>query len=444
VRNRTKRLLKVSSITLLAFLCVVLVVLSVSFEARLFLLRLFMEEEDAYSFLLRRDPENIRALKGRAKYYTLHGLLKKNLADRALADYNKVLKIKPGDIEALKGRISVYWAKQLMRRTSGLPTDASWQNMIIEDCTRLVELGKADYFTYSVRGLEYYDKSLYPQAIADLTACINLKPNNPHLFAYRSEVYFYNDEYEKAVQDMRKAHELNPDIYEESPEDWLGRWTSTYVAKRDLEKVLEAYTRMIKHNPNIADLYTLRAWNYIELGRYDEAIKDYTKAIDLSPNNPEVLARRGGLGYRINGEFEKALADCNNAIKLDPDASMPYYFRGCILFDMKKYDEAKNDLIKATELAPAWDEPYTKLGDLYMSINQPEKAIEYYDTAVNKGTHIGVFFLKAKAFETAGKIDEAIKAYKEYLKYEYKPYNYGWYKENMKYAKNRIKILEKP
>ena len=53
------------------------------------------------------------------------------------------------------------------------------------------------------------------------------------------------------------------------------------------------------------------------MGRYDEALADLNRAIELDPSRDWIIADRGET-YRAMGRYDEALADFNRAIELDP------------------------------------------------------------------------------------------------------------------------------
>ena len=75
--------------------------------------------------------------------------------------------------------------------------------------------------------------------------------------------------------------------------------------------------------------YTSGASKY-ESKDYYGAIADYTKAIELNPNNPKTSAaylNRGDAKYRLK-DLDGAMADYNKAIELDPIYANAYHNRG--------------------------------------------------------------------------------------------------------------------
>ena len=73
----------------------------------------------------------------------------------------------------------------------------------------------------------------------------------------------------------------------------------------------------------------------LHAGKFQDAIKSFTKAIELHPNakayySPQVsnYYELRGLAYARLNEFKQAIDDFDNAIKLNPDFTEAYYNRG--------------------------------------------------------------------------------------------------------------------
>ena len=440
--NKIMKISIVIILLVLVLICVTLVTILSSFDAKFSILCYFMGDEMAYDYIIHNDPDNIKALKGRAALNSLKALTDRVAGDKALSDYNKILTILPDDVDTLHERINFFWAKYLRVKFSTDDIIKTYISELIDNCTKLDSLGEADYITYYIRSAALFEKGQFEKAIKDLSRCVNLQPDNPEPYSLRSEVYFCSDEYSKAVEDIMKAHKLDPDTYRDIPHAWLARWTEIHHARKDLKKLERSYTKMIENNPGISDFYTDRAWNYIEMEQYDKAIKDYSKVIELETWNASALARRGGFGYRLKGDLKRALADCNKAIELNPEDSIPYFFRALVYLDMKRREDAIPDLLMATEIDLEWDEPITLLGNIYMDMKDYDKALSYYDKALGMRTHIGLLYLKARALDAAGRNEEAVRVYRGYVKFYNSPYIFGWDEDNMRYAKDRIKALE--
>jgi tetratricopeptide (TPR) repeat protein len=97
---------------------------------------------------------------------------------------------------------------------------------------------------------------------------------------------------------------------------------------------------------------TKRAGAFAKKYDYDRAIKDYSHAIKLRPDNPASLDGRG-LAHANRSNFELAIKDYDQAIKLKPDHALAFYHRGLAKFGLDDIDGGDADIAKARELDPA-------------------------------------------------------------------------------------------
>jgi lipoprotein NlpI len=87
-------------------------------------------------------------------------------------------------------------------------------------------------------------------------------------------------------------------------------------------------------------------------GEYDKAIADFNRAIALNPNSQSAYITRGG-SYYAKGEVDNAIADYNRAIELNPNYSPAYSSRGYVYYYvMHEVDKAIADFNRAVELNP--------------------------------------------------------------------------------------------
>ena len=94
--------------------------------------------------------------------------------------------------------------------------------------------------------------------------------------------------------------------------------------------------------------------SYRALKRYDDALRDYSKAIELDSNNAANYANRGVI-YAYLDEIDNALIDLTKAIELDSnDAS--FYLVRAVLFEFEYPEEFVIDMVKSISLSPCEDD----------------------------------------------------------------------------------------
>ena len=101
----------------------------------------------------------------------------------------------------------------------------------------------------------------------------------------------------------------------------------------------------------LAAFYTNRAAAYHERGDNDRAVADYNEAIRLDPKSGKAFVGRGEV-FGSRGDFERAIADYNEAIRLNPKSSVAYFARGRSYLFAGSVEKALADFNQASAHAP--------------------------------------------------------------------------------------------
>lgn len=123
--------------------------------------------------------------------------------------------------------------------------------------------------------------------------------------------------------------------------------------------------------------------------RYNEAIRDYKKAIELDPKFSKAYNNLGNMYYALQ-EYEEAIKHFSKAIELSPQDAEPYCSRGALYFDLNKFKEAKTDIEKSITLNPKYAQAYRLNGSLQKQMGKKELACESWKKAAGLG-HIGAY-----------------------------------------------------
>jgi tetratricopeptide (TPR) repeat protein len=125
------------------------------------------------------------------------------------------------------------------------------------------------------------------------------------------------------------------------------------------------------------------AVGYIIKGDYDKAIAECTEAIRLDPKNDLPHLNRGS-AYVLKGEHDKAIADFNQAIRLDPKNDAPYSNRAAAHAAKGSYSEAIKGYQEAMQVNPKKADTYAYLADLLATC--PMEELRDGKTAVELAT----------------------------------------------------------
>lgn len=143
------------------------------------------------------------------------------------------------------------------------------------------------------------------------------------------------------------------------------------IAAGDLEAAVRTFTEGIAIDDHFRQryitMYAHRAFALQKLGRLDEAVADYTKAIELEhpeENRAQYHFHRGLALQSLPTEtdearranVERAIADFGSSIALYPNHPGPYHLRGKLLVnELERFEEAIVDLDKVLSMRPNAD-----------------------------------------------------------------------------------------
>jgi len=97
-------------------------------------------------------------------------------------------------------------------------------------------------------------------------------------------------------------------------------------ARRDVDRALAELDRAEQGLPNSAEVLSARADAFVERGRFEEAVDDYRRAFELSPQDADLISNVAWMLWTLR-RYPEALEAANQAIELAPDAEWPYLFK---------------------------------------------------------------------------------------------------------------------
>ena len=121
------------------------------------------------------------------------------------------------------------------------------------------------------------------------------------------------------------------------------------------ERAVAFYTRCIEEGEltpfNLTAVYFNRANAYSDLGDFDRAIRDYDEAVRLDPVGADLYLNRG-LAHASKASYRQAVADFDEAIALAPNFGLAYQNRCMAMTLLDRFEEALNDCNESLRLQP--------------------------------------------------------------------------------------------
>ena len=103
---------------------------------------------------------------------------------------------------------------------------------------------------------------------------------------------------------------------------------------------------------SLARLYARRGGAYQAQGDVNRAVADYNESMRIDPTYPAAYNNRGNTWFH-RGDFDRAIADYNQAIRLDPKDTKAYYNRGMAWEKKRSLQAALADFKMHSQLAPS-------------------------------------------------------------------------------------------
>lgn len=148
---------------------------------------------------------------------------------------------------------------------------------------------------------------------------------------------------------------------------------------------------------NLAVAFTNRAIAYKKKGQWDKAIADYDEAIRLAPDLVFAFNNRGN-AYYFKGQLDRAIENYDMAIRLQPDLAEAYANRGNVYRKKGQLNRAIENYDKAIRLAPENSQTYADRGLAYEKKEQPTQALMDFKKAHALGYRHSLLLKKLREF----------------------------------------------
>lgn len=214
-----------------------------------------------------------------------------------------------------------------------------------EDASEAIERNPFIADAYEVRGVARQNRGKLQEAVNDYNSAMKLLPKSRGLLFNKA----------LAQQDMNQtdsaavSFDLLLRQFPNYENGYIGR-ARLRLEQGDTVKAREDIDRALELNKNLANGYLLRADIAIHGNRdYEAALGDITEAIRLQPREAGLYINRAFLRHSLDDYFG-AMADYDYAIQLDPLNVVAIFNRGLLRMEVRDNDNAIKDFSKALEL----------------------------------------------------------------------------------------------
>ncbi|MDX2212420.1 MAG: tetratricopeptide repeat protein [Oculatellaceae cyanobacterium bins.114] len=245
----------------------------------------------------------------------------------------------------------------------------------LNDFNRALDISPQYVLAYVGRGMTHYQLGNYREALIDFNNALQLEPLNVRALEFRGYVNEELGNYDAALNDFNEILSLHVECACRSHTS-RGR---VYRLMRRYEEALREFTLALEANSDYTPIFGERGETYLLMGSYEEALQDFNRV--LEPNYHRELASRG-IAYREMQYYKEALNDFERSLEIYPDDSRTLAARGEAYRQMEQYEQALADFNRALELysEDAWT--LGRRGQTYRALERYEEALANLDRAI--------------------------------------------------------------
>jgi tetratricopeptide (TPR) repeat protein len=237
----------------------------------------------------------------------------------------------------------------------------------VADLKKAIELRPKQYQAYVNLAQAYEKQRKFAEAVAEMDQAILLEPSRVSLYRRRARLQVQRSNDAAALQDFDKAISLEPEgsLSLALAEDCIERGQLLY-RKEQYKDAIQSYERALAIRPEMLVAHRWRAEALLKLGQPEEAIGAFNQYIRQG-GSPDVAVFRGRAQAKVAlGRWPEAIDDYSKALAIKQDDMISLIGRGWAYIQTGALPSAGNDLDKALGLEPK--NAYGLLGRAYVRV----------------------------------------------------------------------------
>lgn len=251
--------------------------------------------------------------------------------------------------------------------------------------------------------------------------------------------YMHLQNHKQAFEYLRQALQIRP---QDETFIALGQ---LHVMEGDMKAAISTYRKAVEHSPENPELASKLGLLYLQCGMYQKAFEKLGTAMAFDSACVSAILAAGSI-IQNHSDFEVALSKYRIAVAKIPESPALWNNIGMCFFGKKKYVAAISCLKRATYLAPFSWQILQNLGLVHLTMQQYASAFHFLSAAMNLESHSGqLFMLLAITLKYLHDFKNSCQAYEQAMKLNELdptiPLNYALLSYEMEEKDKAIKLL---
>lgn len=187
----------------------------------------------------------------------------------------------------------------------------------------------------------------------------------------------------RQAQVYRDPETLWADTLEKNPNSWMAHSNlgTELLRLGRVDEAIVHYKKALEIDPNYAAGHNNLGNAFLRLGRLDESLAHLQKALEIDAAYPEAHNNLGNTLMQM-GRVDEAIAHYRKAVEVDPKYVEAYNNLGAALLQIGRVEESLAHLRKALEIDAENGEVHNNLGNTFLRLRQLDEAISHYRRAL--------------------------------------------------------------
>lgn len=182
------------------------------------------------------------------------------------------------------------------------------------------------------------------------------------------------------LKDYKDNLEESKSESEFTADDWFWKGREE-IEREDYDEALKSFTRSIELDSADSIIWNNRGHLFLELGKYHKAISDLDEAIKLDNKNYYAWNNRGFAKTKLR-QYQEALSDFKEALNLNDQSAFILGNRGFLYNELGDYNKALSDYDKAIDLDPQLSNAWNNRGFAKNGLRMFQEALLDFNKAI--------------------------------------------------------------
>lgn len=205
-----------------------------------------------------------------------------------------------------------------------------------------------------------------------------------HLF--KGVAYHNKQMYDEAITWFRKAIEVDPE-YAEAHYNLASAYYDKWMYDEAIAEFVKSFEKALRIDPSYGVFLFMPARMCLKPSPSQDALRRTIK-VEAVPHLLQALV------YYDEQKYDEAIAEFKKAVELNPNLAEAHYNLGVVYLTKELFDEAIAEFKRAIDIAPEFAPAHNNLAIIYYSKGEYSLAIEHCDRAIELGHKVQPEFLE--------------------------------------------------